>query len=125
MDKNRAGYTNAVTLLDLIIERNGEILISEDMLSTIYYIIEEKVYALDFLDFIRQRWQIVPFGKEVVTQAIKEAAKKNLDLEDTLQCFCAKAYGCDVLVTNDKGFVSCGIPVMSVNELLNKMESEK
>ena len=125
MDKNRAGYTNALTLSELIIERNGEILISEDMLSTIYYIIEEKAYALEFLDFIRQRWQIVPFGKEVVAQAIKEAAKKNLDLEDALQCFCAKAYGCDVLVTNDKSFASCGIPVMSVNEFLNEMKSEK
>jgi len=125
MDKNRAGYTNALTLSELIIERNGEILISEDMLSTLYYIIEEKAYALEFLDFIRQRWQIVPFGKEVVAQAIKEAAKKNLDLEDALQCFCAKVYGCDVLVTNDKSFASCGIPVMSVNEVLNEMESEK
>lgn len=45
--------------------------------------------------------------------------EKNLDLEDLLQCLCAKENGCGYLITNDKKFCDCGVKVMSSVEFLN------
>jgi predicted nucleic acid-binding protein len=42
----------------------------------------------------------------------------SLDLEDILQCLCAKENGCDVLITNDKKFYDCDIKIMTIKEFL-------
>lgn len=95
-----------------------EVFISEDMLSTIYYIVREKQQVLDFLSIILQEWNIVSFGEDVIKQAIKYVRQNGGDLEDALQCFCAKRYGCDILLTSDKKFVNCGIELLSYDEFL-------
>ena len=43
--------------------------------------------------------------KEVIKSGIELAIEKNIDLEDILQCLCAKENGCGYLITNDKNFM--------------------
>lgn len=121
MDKNRANHTKSLKLLEISILQNIKFFISEDMLSTIYYISSDKAYALMFFDKMIQKWSIVPFGKQVIKDALELSQNNNSDLEDTLQCICAKANGCEALLTQDKRFLDCGLKVLSYEEFFSSL----
>ena len=119
LNNQRKNHLDAKSLLKYCINNNIKITISEDMLSTIFYINRDNKLTLEFFKFIENRWEIVPFGKKVVNSAINLSLEKNLDLEDLLQCLCAKNNGCEALITNDKRFYDCGIKILTINEFLN------
>ena len=108
LDKTRQNHLLAVELIEALIIEDYEIFISEDMLSTIYYLIKDKKKVLMFLKDILIEWNIVPFNKDVVLKAIEISLETKKDFEDMLQCLTAKKYNC-VLITNDRKFVNCGI----------------
>ena len=92
------------------------------MITTLYYILKDKITTLGFIDdVIFVDWTILSFGKSVLNQAVKLSLKENLDLEDTLQCFCAKENGCGILITNDKKFYDCGISIYTTEEFLKEI----
>ena len=119
VNPERKGNKQAIELWKLLIIEKYTIIVSEDMLSTIFYINKDKRQTLEFFKLIQKRWQIVPFGKDVVAKAVDVSLKKDLDLEDILQCLCAKENGCKVLITNDKNFYDCGVEIISCGEFLN------
>ena len=83
--------------------------------------LSKRVYdVLEFFKFMQSRWQIVPFGKDVIKNAINLSLEKNLDLEDTLQCLCAKENGCDILITNNNKFYDCGVSIYTTEEFLKE-----
>ena len=102
VDSNRINNKKAVQLWSILVRKQYTITISEDMLSTIFYINKDKRQTLNFFKIITNRWKIVPFGQEIIREAIELSLENNLDLEDTLQCLCAKENNCNILITNDK-----------------------
>lgn len=124
IDYKRPNHKISKKIWELITINKSEIFISEDMLSTIFYINKDDKYTLNFFELIRIRWFIVPFGKIVISKAISLSLEKNLDLEDVLQCLCAKENGCDVFITNDKQFYDCGIKIMTSEEFLKKKSKD-
>ena len=118
MDNTRKNHTNSLKVLEISIIKNMQIFISEDMLSTIYYINSDKKYVLAFFQKMIQKWKIVSFGKEVIEEALEFSLANNSDLEDALQCFCAKNNGCTLLLTNDKNFSHCGIAIVGYEDFL-------
>jgi len=106
-------------LWKIVVFKNIEILLSEDILTNIFYISKEKRKVLEFFKLIQNRWKIIPFGKDVIKKAIDLSLEKDLDLEDVLQCLCAKENGCEVFISNDKKFYDCGIEIMNCEEFLN------
>ncbi len=119
---SRPNHNKSMILLKHLIVNNYEICISEDMITTLYYILKDKITTLGFLkDVVFVDWTILTFGKNVLNQAVKLSLKNNLDLEDTLQCLCAKENGCNALITNDKKFYNCGIEIITYEEFLNKI----
>jgi len=120
MVPTRAQHVTASALLKYLITNNYQIVISEDILSTVFYVVKEKKQVLHFFKTIQSKWHIVPFGAEVIKNAIDVALEKNLDLEDVLQCLCAKENGCSALITNDKKFVDCGVAIYTIDEFLSK-----
>lgn len=108
----RPNHNKATLLWELAVVNNYQITISEDMLSTIFYINRDNRYTLNFFKVIYKRWTILPFGKEIIKKAIDLSLKDDLDLEDTLQCLCAKENECDLFVTSDKKFYDCGIKIV-------------
>ena len=116
----RVNNKQAVQLWNMLIMKKYTIMISEDMLSTIFYINKNKKQTLEFFRVITKRWEVVPFGKDVIKNAIDLSLEKNLDLEDMLQCLCAKENGCEVLITNDKKFYDCGLSICTTAEFLKE-----
>ena len=119
LDSKRKNHHKIKSLLKKVIEGNMKIVISEESLTTIYYIAKEKQRVLDFFSVIMKEWDIVPFGKRTIMEAI-ELCKQNekLDFEDTVQCLCAKEKGCSFLITSDKTFMECGIRIVDVDTFL-------
>lgn len=117
LDEERENHQLAVNLFQHLIEEEREIYISEDMLSTIYFIIKDKQKVLNFLEDIVDEWNIVSFGKDVVKEGINLSKKSEKDFGDILQCLSAKKFSC-VLITNDKDFVDCGIRIVGYDDLL-------
>lgn len=115
----RARNKSAIQLFELLISNSYQIYISEDMLSTIFYIVKDKSLVLRFFKVIQDKWHIVGFGGAVIRQAIDLSLEKSLDFEDTLQCLCAKENSCAVFITNDTGFCDCGLRVLDVDDFLS------
>ncbi len=120
IDISRAGHLKSLKLLEKLILNNWIIVISEDMLSTLYYISKDKSATLLFIqNVILVDWEVVSFGKETINKAINLALSEDLDLEDLLQCICAKENNCTHLLTNDKAFYDCGLSINSYEEFLS------
>jgi len=120
LESSRQRHSNAVALIKYLTANNYEICLSEDMLTTIYYVSKEKVNVLEFLKTISHQWKILHFGEEIIQRAIMLSLEKSLDLEDTLQCLCAKDAACSCLITHDKSFYDCGMEIYSAKEFLEK-----
>lgn len=119
IDTNRPSHNQAVEVLQQLILQNAQIFISEDMITTIFYILKDKRVTLEFLEeVVFVDWSVLTFGKSVLEIGVRLSLEKNLDLEDVLQCLCAKENNCDVFITNDKKFYDCGIKIMTAEEFL-------
>jgi len=116
IDPSRHNHSNSIQLLKTLGLQECQMYISEDMLSTIYYISKDKTSTLEFFEnIIFIDWSILAFGANVIKNATQEALQKNLDLEDLLQCLCAKENNCDLFVTSDKKIYDCGMKIVSYN----------
>ncbi len=120
LDTKRKGHIDTKRLLNVIYKNDIEIVISEGMLSTIFYIVKDKKAVLNFFKVIQKNWVISSFGDEVVKKSIEIALRESVDFEDVLQCLCAKQNQCDSLITNDNNFIDCGLSICTVNEFLNE-----
>jgi len=118
LDNQREEHEKAQQLIQYLILNNYKIMLSEDMLSTIFYIIKDKKATLKFFKTIIKKWNIVPYGLELIEEAVDIALEQDLDLEDLLQCLCAKKYDATILITQDKGFYNCGLTLYTTNDFL-------
>jgi predicted nucleic acid-binding protein len=119
LSQQRPNHSQATTLIQVLIKRGIQICISEDILTTVYYIAKDKQQAIAFFQTVQKRWSILPFGYSVIAQALQYASQHTVDLEDTLQCFCAREHGCTLIVTEDRGFVECGVKVTDYKGVLS------
>jgi predicted nucleic acid-binding protein len=119
IDKSRAKHKIALDFLEYLILEEYIICISEDMLTTLFYILKDKKHTLTFFEnLVFVDWSVLTFGHESIKLATSLSLEHDLDLEDVLQCLCAKENGCDILITNDKKFYDCGIKIMTIKEFL-------
>ncbi len=118
IDTARVNHFYGVKLIEILIKKEIYIAISEDMITTIYYIVKNKLKVLEFLKYIMEKWYIYPYGKNLIEESINISLQKNIDLEDVLQCLCAKENKCDIFITNDKKFYNCDIKIMTSKEFI-------
>lgn len=118
IESSRGRHQKAVELIQYLTINDYAIHISEDMLTTIYYISKNKKVALSFLKNVVDDWRVLSFGQQIVKTGIDLSLKHELDLEDVLQCLCARENDCAVLITNDNKFYDCGLPIQKVDKFL-------
>ncbi|GAB6045631.1 type II toxin-antitoxin system VapC family toxin [Caminibacter profundus] len=119
IDGGRKNHFLAKKLIIKLIEEDYEVFISEDIITTVYYILKGNLKILDFFENIIDKWNIVGFGEKTLKESIKYCKENKADLEDVLQCFCAKNNNCEIFITSDKKFVNCGIKIMNYEEFLD------
>lgn len=124
LDKQRKNNSLMEELIFYVVKNNIKVVVSEDMLSTIYYIFKDKKAVLDFFKTVKSKWIISSFGDDVISQAI-ELSSIGADFEDALQCLCAKKNGCKAILTSDKNFVDCEVPKYSVVKFLEMIKETK
>ena len=111
----------AITLLAQ--NRSIELFTSCDIITTIYYILSKKNrdQALDAIIQVNELCTIVEFGNEEVLKSCMLMKKNNLykDLEDTIQYIMAQKESCDLILSNDRGFVSEEINLMRSEEFIS------
>ena len=119
LDSNRISHMASKKVFEKLIDQDWQIVISEDLLTTIYYIVKNKQVVLEFFEMIIEQWDIVAFGKKSIIKAIV-ICKNNpsLDFEDVIQSLSAKISICNLIITNDNGFYDCGIPIKSSKEFI-------
>ena len=123
IDETRMNHTISLKLLKYLALNNYNIYISEDMLTTLYYILKDKKEILIFFkNLVFIDWNVSAFGLDVIKSATNLSLENSLDLEDVLQCLCAKQNGCEVLITNDNKFYDCGLEVYKTVEFLDKYD---
>lgn len=119
IDANRANHSQAIRVMEKLIEDDCRVCISEDILTTLFYISKSKAQTLEFFkNVILVDWEILSFGKITLQEGVERALQENVDLEDTLQCLCAKHNGCETIITNDRGFYGCGLDIASCEQFL-------
>ena len=119
LSPERSKHPESKKVMDTLIRRGDTIVISEDILTTVYYIAKNKRKAVAFFKLIQHRWEIVHFGDQVIAAALDRVLVSEEDLEDTLQCLCAKQEACTLIVTEDRDFVDCGVEVLDYEGFLS------
>ena len=78
--------------------------------------------ALDALESVKEAVDIIPFGENELTRAIKlmRSDSDYKDMEDTIQYVLALQENCDLIITNDKKFVSKKITCLNAKDFTNE-----
>jgi len=122
-DNKRALHEKSFSCIASYLEKeNCEVFINSDTLANLFYVLSNRstlneAEVLDKMMFINDIFTLVPIGSEDVEMALALCADGSTpykDYEDTMQYVCAKKIGADVIVTNDKGFVSLDIEIKCI-----------
>lgn len=123
-DATRPFYKESSEAISRLLQNGSELFTSCDIITTLYYLLakKDKLEALDSILDINELCTIIEFGNQEIEQSCK-LMKQNkifIDLEDTIQYTMAKKASCDLILSNDKGFVSEDILLMSSKEFIKK-----
>ena len=119
-DINRKFHKFSSNAYEYLLQKNYKIFTSCDLITTIYYINSKKskYKALLNIQDINKTLKVIEFSNNVIEETcnlmIEDSEYK--DLEDTIQYIMAKKYECDLIISNDKNFVSKGIELLSSKE---------
>ncbi len=129
LDTSRESSTFSLEILAIAISNNFQMAISEDILTTVYYVTKKKVSRkkiLSFFEMIDDEFRVFNFKNDIIKKSIKLCQKNSrLDLEDTLQAVCAQEYNCDMIITNDKKFPKLKVPVKTTKDFLSEYDKEE
>lgn len=125
-DSSRPFSKKSSQLFDYILDNTlkYELYTSCDLLTTIYYVLNRKLdtkVVLEQIKILNQLINVIEFGNQEIDEAIylMEKNKEFTDLEDTIQFVMARKERCDYIITNDKGFYSHEVPLLSSVEALS------
>ncbi len=119
LDSTRIYHNVSKKVFENLVDHDLQIVISEDILTTIYYIVKNKRAVLEFFEIITDQWEIVSFGKKIIIEAI-HICKDNasFDFEDVIQSLSAKESDCCIIITNDKKFYAGGVAIKSSEDFI-------
>ena len=126
-DASRPSYVHSYKALDtLFADENMSLFTSCDIITTLYYILSkrDKKVALDAIMEVNAWCEVIDFANDEIQECcmlMKNNAKYK-DLEDTIQYVMAKKMDCDLILSNDKGFMSEEIKVLKSADFLKEIE---
>ena len=99
----------------------GELYVNSDSLATLFYVLRNHAKfsfekALEKMHFVYDVFTVVPIDETMFYKGLTLCSKRVCtDYEDAVQYVCAKKVSADVIVTNDKGFVSLDIDLVGTH----------
>ena len=108
LDEKRVSHKNSKKLIQIALVEDIPLAMSDDIITTVYYLFQKLIKRdelLDFIRFLNKNFTILPFTKETIDNSIDICQKNgSYDFEDTLQAVCAKQNNFITIITNDKQF---------------------
>ena len=122
-DSNRTSHIYSSNLYNYVVS-NCKVFTSCDLITTIYYI-NSKIHkhnALVNIQKINKTLKVIEFSNKEIEECCNLMLEDRdyLDLEDTIQYIMAKKEKCDLIISNDKNFVSKDIELMTSEEFYGK-----
>ena len=108
LDDKRVSHNSSKKLIQTCLLDETTMAISDDILTTVYYLAQkmvERKNLLEFIRFLNENFTLLNFDKYIIDEAIEICLENGTyDFEDTLQAVCAKTNSYKNIVTNDKKF---------------------
>ena len=122
-DENRVNHEVSKNSLKYALENSIEVCTSCDIVTNIYYVTSKYTThkrALKGLSMLKELVQIIPFAYDELSDTIElmQNDKNYKDMEDTIQYILALQEKCDLIISNDKRFVSKKIKVINSKEFI-------
>ena len=128
LDVSRKSSEDSLQLLELAMLEKMELAISEDILTTVYYVMQKNIprkKLLAFLEMLNEEFAILNFGRVGIKKSIKLCQKNSkLDFEDVSQAVCAEKHKCDMIITNDKNFPKLKVSVKTGEEFIGDFKKQ-
>ena len=125
-DKNRIFHEVSTKCIEYCLKQNLDLYTSCDLITTIYYVVskQNKTKALEEVQRINDFCHVIEFSNSDINQTCHLMLQDSdyHDLEDTIQYLLAKKSQCDLIVSNDKNFVSKSIKLISSSDFCNEFE---
>jgi len=123
-DTKRAFHLYSMRVYEYLLKHNHQIFTSCDLITTIYYVLAkiDKTLALTNVQKIVKTLRLIRFSNEEIELAcdLMLRDEEYKDLEDTLQYLLAKKQQCDIILSNDKNFISKDIETLDTKEFFEK-----
>jgi len=120
-DEQREFYKSSSLTIAYLLDNAIELFTSCDIITTLYYVLSkrDKNFALDAIENVNKLCTIIEFANREITQSCKLMRSSSfIDLEDTIQYTMAKKANCDLILSNDKSFVSKDIELLSSKDFV-------
>ncbi len=122
-DATRPFYKESTKAISILLQqKDTELFTSCDIITTLYYLLAKKgkLEAIDSILDINELCTVIEFGNKEINESCKLIKQNSnfTDLEDTIQYIMAKKASCDLILSNDRGFVSEDILLMSSREFV-------
>ena len=99
-----------------------------DIITTLYYVLSkhDKEKALDIIIGVNEWCDVIEFGNREIRECciLMKNDIKYKDLEDTIQYIMAKKVSADLILTNDRSFVSEDIKMLTSKDFLRYANRE-
>ncbi len=119
-DNNRPSYKNSLDFYNYVTKNYCNLFTSCDIITTLYYIESKKDRSKALLKIrgINKILNVIEFSNKEVEQTCNLMLEDSdyKDLEDTIQYILAKKLKCDLIISNDKNFISKDIKIQSSKE---------
>ena len=125
-DKNRKFHDASTKCIEYCLKQNLDLHTSCDLITTIYYVVsrQNKIKALEEVQRINNFCHVIEFSNIDINQTcnlmLQDLDYK--DLEDTIQYLLAKKSQCDLIVSNDKNFISKDIQLISSSNFCHQFD---
>jgi predicted nucleic acid-binding protein len=122
-DENRPFHKESSEAISTLLQhKDVDIFTSCDIITTLYYVLSKKgkTKALDSILDVNEMCSVIEFANQEIEESCRlmKSNKNFKDLEDTIQYVMAKKVGCDLILSNDKGFVSDKIELIKSEKIL-------
>jgi len=126
-DDKRAFHVESSQAISILLQQKDvDIFTSCDIITTLYYVLSKKgkMDALDSILDVNELCDVIEFGNREIEESCHFMKNHTnfTDLEDTIQYIMAQKVSCDLILSNDKRFVSEKITLMTSVEFLEKIQ---